>query len=529
MNRPLQTRFVTLTRRDVLKGSGVALGGLAIGGGILAAGTADAAGRKAADALACAGSCYPPQDEADRQRYSYFQQQLDALRYYEGDASKGEFQHAVYPPLGSDEMRITFMGSMVPPVRRAQQMMSIFVEVGWDEANHRALDSFVFDCGSGVCANYGAMEVGFGRMDKVFITHLHGDHMSDLTHIYCFGPSADRVTPLYVFGPGPSGIKSPRPPRRYYDDGTNAFCRNLREAMRWHSESFSFQNTSYREYPSPQAIHDEWGLPVMPRQVSDDPWGDGFALVPIELDWRKEGGVAYENTATGVKITHFPVIHARQGSIGYKLEWRGLTMIYTSDTKPEKVSVRQAANGGNGVDVFIHEMGVPPEIWAMQAQHLPAPKPRGVDPMFDLTVDRLKMVQNSSHTPQGAFGYLLGQIDPKPRLTVATHFPTSDDTVHCAMTSLAQYVDPEWLGDIGDKVTWSFDRMVISAYVGSRRIEQRRGEVLDFGVTPIVRLDDENLAPPKYADENGVGNPFAQIDQQEAYQPGVDTYCDTGY
>jgi len=112
---------------------------------------------------------------------------------------------------------------------------------------------------------------------------------------------------------------------------------------------------------------------------------------------------------------------------------------------------------------------------------------------------------------------------------VATHFPTSDDTVHCAMTSLAQYVDPEWLGDIGDKVTWSFDRMVISAYVGSRRIEQRRGEVLDFGVTPIVRLDVEHLAPPKYADENGVGDPFAQIDQQEAYQPGVGTYCDTGY
>lgn len=35
-------------------------------------------------------------------------------------------------------------------------------------------------------------------------------------------------------------------------------------------------------------------------------------------------------------------------------------MIYTSDTKPEKVSVRQAINGAGGVNVFIHEMGVPP-------------------------------------------------------------------------------------------------------------------------------------------------------------------------
>ena len=102
-------------------------------------------------------------------------------------------------------------------------------------------------------------------------------------------------------------------------------------------------------------------------------------------------------------------------------------MIYTSDAKPEKVSVRQAINGGSGVNVFIHEMGVPPDVWAMQAQHLKVPPPSD-----SAAVQRLKMVQNSSHTPQGAFGYLLSQVEPKPTLTVATHFPTSDDTVHCA-------------------------------------------------------------------------------------------------
>jgi len=29
----------------------------------------------------------------------------------------------------------------------------------------------------------------------------------------------------------------------------------------------------------------------------------------------------YDNKDTGVKITFFPVIHARKGSVGYKLEW----------------------------------------------------------------------------------------------------------------------------------------------------------------------------------------------------------------
>jgi len=224
-------------------------------------------------------------------------------------------------------------------------------------------------------------------------------------------------------------------------------------------------------------------------------------MVPIELDWRTDGGVAYDNSRTGARVTHFPVIHARQGSIGYKLEWNGLTMIYTSDTKPEKVSVRQAINGGGGVNVFIHEMGVPPDVWAMQAQHLKVPPPGD-----SAAVQRLQMVQNSSHTPPGAFGYLLSQIEPKPELTVATHFPTSDDTVYCALNSLAQYLDPAWLGNIGDKVTWSCDRMVLRLHAGASHIEQCRGEVLDFGGSPIVR-----------------------IDAKEAYEPGADTYCDTGY
>jgi ribonuclease Z len=223
-------------------------------------------------------------------------------------------------------------------------------------------------------------------MDKVFLTHLHGDHMSDLSHVYCFGPSGDRWSPLYVWGPGPSGVKSPQPPRRLYDDGTRAFCRNLREAMRWHSESFSFQVTSYKDCPYP--TQESWGLPGKPVPVGDDPADDAYALIPIELDWTRYGlvpgdNVAYHNKKTGVRITHFPVVHTRRGAIGYTLEWtppegRVLSMIYTSDTKPERVSLAKASEGG-GVDAFIHEMVVPPEVWAYKNMGLQAP-PEDVDP-----------------------------------------------------------------------------------------------------------------------------------------------------
>ena len=161
-------------------------------------------------------------------------------------------------PLASNEMRITFMGSMIPlPVRRAQAEMSVFVEVGWvpDPTDTyyqgRALDQCIFDCGTGSTANYAAASVGFRRMDKIFLSHLHADHMNDLCQIYCFGPSGDRWSPLYVFGQGPSGVESPAGSGIYYDDGVSNFCANLRAAWRWHTESFSFQPTRYTNYVVP--------------------------------------------------------------------------------------------------------------------------------------------------------------------------------------------------------------------------------------------------------------------------------------
>lgn len=508
-----------LSRRDSLKLSGLAMGGLAL---------ESLLGRSAAAAspgVCDHGPCYPTSDFTNQ--YSYLKK-LDPL--------------PLYTPLEENELRISFMGSMIPPVRRAQAEMSVFVEVGWvpDKTDKvyqgRAVDQFIFDCGSGVSGNYGAMGVGFRRMDKVFVNHLHADHMSDLSHIYCFGPSGDRKSPLYVWGPGPSGIRNPRPPHQRYNDGVKALCSHLREALRWHTESFGFQPTAYRSFRPP--TRRSWGLPHDPVPVGDDPHNDAYALVPIELDWTNYGqrpgdNVAYHNRDTDVKITHFPVIHTRRGSLGYKLEWNGLTIIYTADTKPEQLSIQQANNGGKGVDVFIHEMVVPAEIWAMKnIPGLTAPPPKGSDPTFDATVQDLQTVQDSSHTPQGAFGYLLSQINPRPKLTVATHFPVADDTVDCALASVRRHVpdvvwDPTW-DPVHKNILWSFDTMVLRLFAGENRILQQRMAVNDFNFSPPTQVPDD-LLRPKYHDASGDGDPYAQIDRTLEIQAGDNTYCSDGY
>jgi ribonuclease Z len=513
-----------LTRRDLLKGSGVILGGLALGGAMAGAGAGKALAEQTCPDNACGYSdTSPPYDTT--QRYDY-----PTSLYNKGAIFTADMQ----PQLGSDEMRITFLGTAFPPARKAQQMMSIFVEVGpWVPDSNggfgKATDSFVFDCGAGALSNYNAMGISASRMDKIFISHLHADHMSDLSAIYCFGPANDRRWPLYVWSHGPSGVKSPRPPRRVYDDGTNAFCKHLREAMRWHSESFSFLETSYYGYPIP--TRKDWGTPCDLIPVGDDAPDDGYALVPIELDWTKYGkepgdNIAYYNPKTGVKITHFPVIHCRKGSMGYKLEWNGLSMIYTSDTRPETMSIEQAKNVDpktgeeRGVDVFIHEMILPPELLTMKNAGIAYPPAPNTNPEWDQAVQRTADIESSSHTPQGAFGYLLTQITPRPRLTVISHFPVADDTVECAMNSVNAHFSSG--GPVlGRDIIWSTDLMVLKVKKG-QPIEQLIGKVSDYTFDPSQNVP-ANPKPPKYP------TPTAQLEEATLIKPGAGTYCENGY
>ena len=478
-----------LTRRQMLKLSGASLGGLALG-----------------SPLSSFGSSLNSKETDPSEKNSLF----DSLPVF---------------PLGEkldpNEMRITFLGTSCIP-RLSQECNSIFVEVG-------SGDQFVFDCGTGVAAKYNAMGIPMSKMNKIFLTHLHGDHTSDLTHIYCFGPAEDRKSPLYIWGPRNSdftykdldgNVRGP------YQDGTRAFCERFRDMNRWHSESFSFGTTSYPGYPMPSEIKTQWGLSEDPVQVSDDNPDDGYAIFPIELDWTLSGkspmdNVAYDNPTTRVKITHFPAIHCRRGSISYKLEWNGLSMVFSGDTKPNYDMITNAG----GVDVLIHEMVMPAYVWALKNSGL-SPE----DPDFIKAYNYAMQVQNSSHTPQGAFGYLLSQMTPPPRLAVATHFQAADDTIASAMQSVRNHYP------VGE-ITFAADLMVIN--VSPTKIIQRRAVVSPFAFYPVSPLFPL-LNPPKYwkydpeHPTEKIPDPYAQIITTEQV-PAIDpitknvNYREDGY
>jgi ribonuclease Z len=298
------------------------------------------------------------------------------------------------------------------------------------------------------------------------------------------------------------------------------------------------------QYLDQATLQTRWGLPVYPDPVRDpraryeggerynqpdylDGFNDGYAVVPIELPYKTISGQAYCNASTGLKITHYPVVHTRAGAIGFKVEWNGLSMLYSSDTKPEWNSVRL----GSGVDVYIHEMAVPPDVWAMKMQGLSEP---GVGPEWEAVLGFTKRVQDSSHTTPGAFGYMLSQMRQLPRLIVPTHFITTDDTVNCALKSVQAHVPT--IGRLGDRIVWSFDLMVLRIY--KDRIVQCRARVDDCSlVGHAVPIAPEDQAAPKYyllQDGERVANPMGQLDPDAEVIPATNpdgsiNYREDGY
>jgi ribonuclease Z len=172
----------------------------------------------------------------------------------------------------------------------------------------------------------------------------------------------------------------------------------------------------------------------------------------------------------------------------------------------------------------------------MKTMNLPQP---GSGPVWDATVAFFAAAEDSSHTPQGAYGYLLSQIEPKPRLAVATHFVTSDDTVACAWESILKHfpVADETARTYpvyGTDFVVSFDLMVLK--VTKDQILQLRGDVPKFGGF-VNASQYQNLKTPKYwkwsTDSQGkpiqAGDPTAQLELSTEIKAAADTYCSDGY
>jgi len=267
--------------------------------------------------------------------------------------------------LAPDEMRVIACGTGMPTPRPAQaaprpaQAAACFlVELGNGE-------KFLFDIGDGSVERLFGLQIPTAFLDKVFIGHLHGDHFGDIGSLFVAGGIAGRFSPLRIWGP--SGATP--------ELGTAAAVDAMEKMFAWDLAGRLGQ-TDVR----------------------------GFATEVHEFDYKKVQVVYEEN---GVKITAFPAIHAIDGSVSYRLDWNGLSFVFSSDTYPNKWFAELAKDA----DLVVHECFIAvPDLVAR----------------YGLTPEAALQVGTQIHTAPEAFGKVMSEV--KPRMAVAYHFWTGIDS-----------------------------------------------------------------------------------------------------
>jgi ribonuclease Z len=277
--------------------------------------------------------------------------------------------------LEDGEMRVTVLGSGNPWPTRAQASASILVEVGNPER-----DLLVFDLGTGSLANYASLKLPVNRLNKVFLTHLHADHMGDLITLSGSYAKVGRADgPVFVWGP--SGTE----PRL----GTQHFVKSIEEALAWDTEAGN------------GAINP-----------------DSMKIVASEFDFRQTKVVYDKN---GVKVTSFPVVHCISGAVGYRLDFAGLSFVFSGDTRAAWPLVRASAGG---VDLLIHECFPPAAALAAAS---------------GLSIELATIALNAVHTSPRAAGKVFGLV--KPRMAGLWHTLLTPQIIHLLHSELSAVYD----------------------------------------------------------------------------------------
>jgi ribonuclease Z len=182
---------------------------------------------------------------------------------------------------------------------------------------------FVFDTGNGSARNIGKMGFNHGRIDAIFLTHFHSDHIDGLGELLMQRwVSTGNVAPVPLYGP----------------PGVDQVVAGFMLAYR--------QDQHYRV-----AHHGEQTLP-----------SSGFGALAKPFTAPSEGHVVLLKDAD-LEISAFNVDHAPvHPAVGYAIRYKGRSLVLSGDTKKSAAVQREAA----GADLLVHEALSAPLVGLMQ-------------------------------------------------------------------------------------------------------------------------------------------------------------------
>lgn len=264
-------------------------------------------------------------------------------------------------PVAAGEIRVTILGSGDPFVKRGQASASVLIEVGNPEK-----DFFFFDLGSGSLANFTGLRLPVTASTKVFLTHLHADHVGDMPTLLWSLAKAGRRDPVEVWGPA----------AEFRPLGTRAFTQHLEAAHAWDMES-----------------------------LNGHPGQSGASTVTTEVPFDRTA-VVYERN--GVTVSSFPVIHILNGAVGYRLDYAGRSVVFSGDTRP----CRTVVDACDCADLLIHETFPTAAVLAKKA-NMPLPL--------------AEMIVSGAHTSPAQAGRIFRKAGA--RMSAIFHLAVDHDTV----------------------------------------------------------------------------------------------------
>ena len=202
---------------------------------------------------------------------------------------------------GNKTLTVTLLGTGTPFPSSERFGPGILIEAGDKK--------LLFDVGRGVTQRLFQKKIPFGKIDHVFLTHLHSDHVVGIPDLWLSGwlgaPWARRKGPFTITGP----------------QGTVNLMTNLERAYEWDIKT----------------------------RIADQNLNPAF-IKPAPTDMNE--GVVYEQH--GIRVTAIKVNHGKKidPAFGYRIDYDGRTVVLSGDTKYSAKLVK----GAKGADLMIHSV-----------------------------------------------------------------------------------------------------------------------------------------------------------------------------
>ena len=199
-------------------------------------------------------------------------------------------------------IKVTLLGTGTPQPIMERFGPSILVQAGGQ--------SLLFDAGRGCLQRLHQVNLAYDKLNALFLTHLHSDHIVGLPDLWFTGwLISRRKAPLNVFGP----------------IGTANMIKYLQMAF----------------------VYD-----LKIREEDDKAAKEGSKLLVTEI----QQGTIYDNDGVKViafEVDHYPVVPA----FGYRIAYNGHSVVLSGDTRYSENLIKFA----KGTDLLIHEVAIAPD------------------------------------------------------------------------------------------------------------------------------------------------------------------------